>query len=74
MPVVPKTLEFRGFYWFGNKLGIRCDNLRDLKRAKRTTANVDGDKPDRHDSYEFNEKSFNRVESISGVVDLLSGD
>lgn len=67
------TLELGPFYWFGNSPGKPLPNLTNYPRAKRTTANSKGVKPERLNSYSVPKAYFRKLATIDDVVTELFG-
>jgi hypothetical protein len=64
-------LSAKGYLWFGNVLGAKCQNVREGKRTTHTKGDSTGKKSARLDSFRLTKAKFTKVDSFSGLANLL---
>lgn len=68
-----ETLDLGPFYWLGNAPGMPLKELREFPRAKRTTGNSKGIKPERVNSFSVPRRRFRKLLTMDEVVTELFG-
>jgi hypothetical protein len=71
--VDPKTLAFHHFLWLGGKPGKKLPLLANYQRARRTTPNAKGVKPQRANTSKVRRSDFENLKDIAAVVEKLFG-
>lgn len=64
-------LSVKGYLWFGNRLGEKCEVVRAGRRSTHTKGDSKGKKSARLDSFRLTKAKFTKVDSFSGLADLL---
>jgi hypothetical protein len=64
-------LSAKGYLWFGNALGAKCQNVREGMRTTHTKGDSTGKKSARLDSFRLTKAKFTKVDSFSGLANLL---
>jgi len=72
--LVSNELDYRGYLWFGNRMGEPCDDIRGFARAKHSKADATGKKSKRKDTFKMSKSKFTYVEKHSELVDILIGE
>lgn len=67
------TIELGPFLWFGGKPGKPLPNIMGFPIAKHTKGNAKGEKAERKNIRVLNKGQFEKIESISGVIEELFG-
>jgi hypothetical protein len=67
------TLELGPFWWFGDGPGEPLPDISGYGNPRRTTPNMQGEKPLRRNYHKLGSSVFVRLETIDQVVDRLFG-
>lgn len=71
--VVDEALQFKKFYWFGNRPGRRLPDLEVFPVARRTTPRRDGERPERRSIRSVPGTEFTELQSIEALAAKLFG-
>ena len=73
MVVYPVTLNFDHFFWLGNAPGQALPDISDTPIAKHTKGNAEGFKAERANIRVISKSKFEKLGSVSEVIDRLFG-
>lgn len=67
------TMQLGPYYFFGNPPGQPCPELIYFLKARRTTANSQGIKPERPNTFSLSKSRFKRFDDMSSLLTELFG-